>query len=63
MLGMFTGDEAIDMCIGDDPNKLDLGTIIENADKGCVVSHLGVANYCLQRATTDAVNRRGTCGQ
>ena len=38
MLGMFTGTGPVNQCSANGPDKLDLGTIIEAGDKGCVVS-------------------------
>lgn len=36
MLAKFIGEGGVSKC-ADDENELDLGSIIENGDKGCVV--------------------------
>lgn len=37
MLNKVIGTEPKGMCVGSDPNKLDLGTFLEAGDKGCVL--------------------------
>ncbi|KAM0713457.1 hypothetical protein Q7P37_010419 [Cladosporium fusiforme] len=36
-LGKVIGLEPTGQCVGDDPEQLDLGTFLENSDKGCVM--------------------------
>jgi hypothetical protein len=36
-LGKVIGLEPQGQCVGSDPSQLDLGTFIENGDKGCVL--------------------------
>jgi hypothetical protein len=36
-LGKVIGLEPEGQCVGSDPSLLDLGTFLENADKGCVL--------------------------
>lgn len=37
MLGLFIGDGTATRCVGDDKNKLDLGSVWEVGEKGCVM--------------------------
>jgi hypothetical protein len=36
-LGKLMGIEPKGQCVGSDPAQLDLGTVLENGDKGCVL--------------------------
>ncbi|KAI1373269.1 hypothetical protein F4677DRAFT_225983 [Hypoxylon crocopeplum] len=36
MLGKLIGDGSVSKCVGNDKNKLDLGTFVESGEKGCV---------------------------
>jgi hypothetical protein len=36
MLSKLTGHASVGQCVGNDKNKLDIGTFVESGEKGCV---------------------------